>query len=67
MRLVAVSDDAVVPPANVARLAETYAHCTVTHSVLDPADYGLDAVGHLAAFRKHNAAMWPDLIGDAAQ
>jgi predicted alpha/beta hydrolase len=67
MRLVAVSDDAVVPPAIVARLAETYAHCTVEHSVLDPAEYGLDTVGHLAVFRKRNAAMWPDVIGDVAQ
>ena len=63
LRSVALSDDLSVPPDVVARLGPRYPQMAQTHVVLNPADYGLGKIGHAAAFSRHNAALWPDIIG----
>lgn len=63
LRTVGVSDDASVPPDVAARLAKRYPHCPHEHVLLTPGQYGLGKVGHISAFSRRNAAMWPDLIG----
>jgi predicted alpha/beta hydrolase len=64
LRTVALADDVMMPPATVARLATLYPAAPHTHATLAPASYGLPKVGHLAAFARRNAALWPDILGD---
>lgn len=64
LRLVALADDVMIPPATVAQLADFYPAARLTHRVtLVPRDHGLRGVGHIGAFARRNAALWPHLIG----
>ncbi len=63
LRTVGISDDPSIPPVVAARLAARYPHCAHEHVVLSPADFGLKKVGHITAFSRRNAAIWPALIG----
>ena len=67
LRSVALSDDTMIPPAVVQALGGLYPAAPQTHQVLDPAQFGLRKVGHLSAFSRRNAALWPAILGpDAA-
>lgn len=59
--LVALSDDDLIPPKCVKRLGELYGP-EAAFQELDPADFGLRDIGHLGAFTRRNAAIWPALI-----
>lgn len=61
MRVVALADDALVPPAAVWRLMATYPAAVKRQRVLRPADFGLARIGHIAPFARANAAIWPEL------
>lgn len=63
LRTVALSDDVMMPPAVTARLGEFYPAAPQIHVTLDPGEFGLGPVGHLAAFTRRNATLWPGLIG----
>lgn len=54
-------DDDVVPPKAVWRLAGLFGPNARRH-VLSPAKLGLPKVGHIGAFARRNAAVWPRLI-----
>lgn len=60
--LIALADDAMMPPAAVRRLADWLPEARVEHRLLDPADFGLGRVGHIAAFAPRNRALWPALL-----
>lgn len=60
--LIALSDDDVVPPDCVWRLAEVYGDVAQTRTVLTPQDAGSARVGHLGAFARANAQLWPRLV-----
>ncbi len=62
MRVVAVADDAWVPPAAVWRGMAMYPHALKRQVVLRPAEHGLARIGHLGAFARRNAAVWPLLV-----
>ncbi|NJM83730.1 MAG: hypothetical protein HC844_15860 [Tabrizicola sp.] len=62
MRIVAVDDDAWVPKAAVWRMMALYPEATKRQLVLRPKDFGLDGIGHLAAFHRRNSALWPQLV-----
>lgn len=62
VRLLAVSDDAAVPPISVRRYADTFEKGRVTVEDLNPADYGLKSLGHIEVFAKRNAAVWPTIL-----
>jgi predicted alpha/beta hydrolase len=62
MKIVAVADDAVVPPTAVWRLMALYPHAIKRQLVLRPADHGLARIGHIAAFSRANQAVWPAII-----
>jgi predicted alpha/beta hydrolase len=62
MRLVAVADDAWVPPAAVWRLMAHYPEAVKRQLVLRPGDFGLPRIGHLGAFHRASAALWPALV-----
>lgn len=63
MRLVAVADDAWVPPAAVWRLMAHYPEARKRQLLLRPADFGLARIGHVGAFHRASAALWPSLLG----
>jgi predicted alpha/beta hydrolase len=63
MRVVAVADDAWVPPSAVWRGMAMYPQAVKRQVVLRPGDFGLDRIGHLGAFARRNAAVWP-LLAD---
>ncbi|CUH42438.1 alpha/beta hydrolase family protein [Ruegeria atlantica] len=59
--LFTMDDDQVVPPNAVWRLADLYGPKARRHQ-LSPKDFGLAEVGHIGAFARRNAAIWPRLI-----
>jgi predicted alpha/beta hydrolase len=62
MRLVAIADDPMVPPAAVWRLMGLYPQATKRQRVLRPADFGLTRIGHLGPFQRRNSVVWPALV-----
>lgn len=62
VKIVAIADDPVVPPPAVWRLMALYPHAIKRQLTLRPADHGLQTIGHIAAFARANAALWPVLI-----
>lgn len=64
LRTVALADDVMIPPGVVARLGGLYPAAPHTHATLKPADFGLKTVGHLSAFARRNAALWPGIPGN---
>ncbi len=63
VHIVALADDDTIPPPAVQRLEALYPKAQRQFDILDPGDFGLGKVGHLAAFARRNAALWPALIG----
>ncbi|WP_299701884.1 alpha/beta fold hydrolase [uncultured Tateyamaria sp.] len=61
VRLHAFTDDDLIPPPQVARLAKVYGTEPV---VVDPRDHGVKNVGHLGAFSRRNKAIWSVLLED---
>ncbi|UWQ78594.1 alpha/beta fold hydrolase [Leisingera sp. S132] len=60
--LFAMADDDVVPPPAVWRLGDVYGDVPQRRIVLDPQDAGVQKIGHLGAFARANAALWPRLV-----
>ncbi|MFQ6551355.1 alpha/beta fold hydrolase [Aestuariibius insulae] len=63
LRVVAVTDDQMVPPAAVWRLMRLYPETTQSQKTLNPRDYDLPEIGHIGAFHKRAKACWPDIVG----
>lgn len=61
-KVIALADDRLVPPPTVWRLMERHPLAIKSQLVLRPADHGLAPVGHIAAFHRRNAALWPSII-----
>ncbi|WP_037315036.1 hypothetical protein [Ruegeria halocynthiae] len=59
--LITFEDDQVVPPNAVWRLADLYGP-DARRILLSPAEFDLSGVGHIGAFARRNAAVWPRLI-----
>ncbi|MDQ2091197.1 alpha/beta hydrolase family protein [Marimonas arenosa] len=64
LRTVALADDVMIPPHVVERLGRLYTAAPQTHVTLAAAAFRLGSVGHLAAFARRNAALWPAILGD---
>ena len=62
-RLVAVSDDQLIPPATMVRMDAIYPAADKTHVTVRPSDAGLRGLGHIGVLARRNAAIWPKLIG----
>ncbi len=62
LRVVAVADDQMVPPAAVWRLMRLYPETKQSQKTLKPADYGLREIGHIGAFHRRAQACWADII-----
>lgn len=61
VRLHAFTDDDLIPPHCVERLAENYGGVAQVVRVR-PQDHGLKSIGHLGAFSRRNRALWPVLL-----
>ena len=61
--LFAFTDDQMVPPDAVWRLADLYGRGANRH-LIDPQEVGLPDIGHIGVFARRNAAVWPRLIGE---
>ncbi|SDX49227.1 Predicted alpha/beta hydrolase [Ruegeria halocynthiae] len=59
--LFAFEDDQMVPANAVWRLADLYGSGARRH-LLAPSEFGLSDIGHIGAFARRNAAVWPRLI-----
>ncbi|QAX28490.1 alpha/beta hydrolase family protein [Leisingera sp. NJS204] len=60
--LYAMADDDVVPPAAVWRLGDVFGDVPQCRTVLVPQEAGVQKIGHLGAFARANAALWPRLL-----
>ncbi|QBF33494.1 serine aminopeptidase domain-containing protein [Thalassococcus sp. S3] len=63
VKLVAFSDDEMIPPQCVQRLGQqAYGGHNVTDTVISPDQAELSRIGHIGAFARRNHALWPLLI-----
>ena len=62
VKVVAIKDDALIPPQLVWGLMDYYRAADKTQLVVDPDAYDLDGIGHIAPFAEANRAIWADLI-----
>jgi predicted alpha/beta hydrolase len=62
-RLIAIADDVMVPIPAVRRMMEVMPGATKQLGVLCPEEYGLKRIGHLGAFERGNAVLWPAIVG----
>ncbi|MDX8349775.1 alpha/beta fold hydrolase [Cognatiyoonia sp. IB215446] len=62
VKVVAIKDDALIPPKSVWGLMDYYRAADKTQLVVDPDAYDLDGIGHIAPFAEVNRAIWADLI-----
>lgn len=65
IKVVAISDDPMVPPAAAWRGMQHYPEANKRQMTVHPGDYGLKDVGHIGAFAPQNAAVWPSLIAES--
>jgi predicted alpha/beta hydrolase len=64
VRLVALSDDVMIPARCTWRLAEWLPEAgRIDRVLIDPAAHGLGQVGHIAPFAPRNRALWPAILG----
>jgi predicted alpha/beta hydrolase len=61
VRLHAFTDDDLIPPHCVDRLALNYGRAATVVRI-DPKDHGLPTVGHLGVFSRRNRVLWPLLL-----
>jgi predicted alpha/beta hydrolase len=62
LRMIAVADDDLVPPAAVWRARALYPEAMKEQLVLRPAEYGLESIGHIPPFQRRNAVLWPAML-----
>lgn len=62
LRMIAVADDDLVPPAAVWRARALYPEAMKEQMVLRPDAFGLNHIGHIAAFHRRNDALWPMIL-----
>ncbi len=62
MVFIAVADDDMMPAVAVWRLMSQHPAAYHRQCVLQPADHGLTRIGHLGAFARRNAVVWPAII-----
>ena len=62
LTLVALTDDVMIPPDAVWKMASWHPAAQVTRRALDPAAFGLSGIGHVQAFAPRCSAVWPALI-----
>jgi predicted alpha/beta hydrolase len=62
LRMIAVADDALVPPAAVWRARALYPEAMKEQLVLRPADFGLESIGHIPPFQRKNSVLWPTML-----
>ncbi|TMV11786.1 alpha/beta hydrolase family protein [Arenibacterium halophilum] len=60
--LLAMTDDPICTMPAMYRLRGLYGAARTSIKTIDPRDHGLAKVGHLGAFARANAALWPKLI-----
>jgi predicted alpha/beta hydrolase len=59
---IAASDDPYATPLNVDDMVRIYANATVRRLVVEPADYGLQEIGHTGFFRRECSTLWPVVL-----
>ena len=64
VRLVSFTDDPTIPSVCTWRMERSYGAKACARVLLNPSDYGLSSVGHIAGFAPQNAAIWPALLGE---
>ncbi|WP_374434672.1 alpha/beta fold hydrolase [Tabrizicola sp.] len=62
LRMIAVADDDLVPPAAVWRARALFPEAMKEQKVLRPADFGLASIGHIPPFTRRNAVLWPAIL-----
>jgi predicted alpha/beta hydrolase len=62
MLSIAVEDDDMMPAVAVWRLMSQHRAAYHRQRVLQPKDHGLARIGHLGAFARRNAVVWPAII-----
>lgn len=62
LRMIAVADDDLVPPAAVWRARALYPEAVKEQKVLRPGDFGLTSIGHIPPFSRRNAVLWPAIL-----
>lgn len=62
VRLVGISDDVMIPPPVVLKLAQFYPKATIEPTTITPSEFGVKRIGHISVFSQANKAAWPKLV-----
>lgn len=62
VKVIAVSDDDLMPTKAVWRLMDFYRDAHLSQKVLRPEEYGLEKIGHIAALGAESAGCWDAVI-----
>ncbi|MDJ0943949.1 MAG: alpha/beta fold hydrolase [Kiloniellales bacterium] len=62
LSLVAITDDVMITPATVGRLAEFYPAARTSYREITPQSIGVREIGHLRVFSEACRAAWPMLV-----
>jgi predicted alpha/beta hydrolase len=62
VKMIAVADDDLVPPAAIWRARALYPEAVKRQQVLRPEDFGLQGIGHIPPFHRRNAVLWPAIL-----
>lgn len=62
LRMIAISDDDLVPATAVWRARALYPEAMKEQLVLRPGDFGLKSIGHIPVFHRRNAVLWPTML-----
>ena len=62
LKIIAFTDDALIPPKSVAKLAQRYPDADITEVVIEPKSRELREIGHMKAFSRSNSVIWPEIL-----
>lgn len=65
VKLVAFSDDGLVPPPAVWRLGDLMPNAQISRCLIRPHEHGLNKIGHVAFFSPRSRAVWPVVIDES--
>ena len=63
VRLVATSDDVMIPPPRVKALAKYFPNSKINYHEIIPKSINVKEIGHIGIFARRNSAAWPQILG----
>ncbi len=63
LHIIGLEDDVIAPPVSVRRYADAFSAGRVRQTILRPAEFGLESLGHIGIMAERSASAWPAILG----